>query len=646
MYNGNMKRLLKYLGLIITTIVFLMPRSVYASTQDFYFEDFTADYYLTKVGDGTSKLHVKEVLTAVFPDSDQNHGITRTIPFLNQDGKNTVVESKEALNLTVLRNGASEPINKIEKENDYYIVYIGSASSYVHGKQVYTLEYDFTDVITEFDANGNNVSGRKEVEKAFQELYWDTNGTAWYQRFDNLTANLHLPDEVLIRTDKKAYCYVGGYNELGQDRCEIVSTEDGFSFKTSGLKRGENLTFVTSFEPGTFEVINQEKFLLVIILFMEIVLGALLIVGRISKYNKKAGDKNTLYKSTFVAPQYQPLKGLNVAEAEQLYFKKTEKSYVATLLELAVAKKISVAKDEESKRKKKWAITIEAEPSEFTKPQMDMLKILKGGGAIKKGESFPIEKHRATKSLADLAENYRKSARTNLGNAGYLETIKNYTQSAITKASTGNIVASVITKIIVYSLIIMGAFFVFQDYLSINYNDNYVGGIGALIMIVVVFVVVISISTYYKMKTDHYSRVTEEGVKTARYLEGLELYINMAEEERIKFLQSVDGADTSGKGIVKLYEKLLPWASLFGNEESWVKELAKYYDVENVEDGLDADFVHGMVASSIFRDVNSAVTSSTSYHESSGGGGSSWSSGGGGGGFSGGGGGGGGGGGW
>lgn len=640
-----MKRILKGLSIAIIT-AFLMPKLAHASTQDFYFEDFTADYYLTKVEDGTSKLHVKEVLTAVFPNSDQNHGITRTIPFLNQDGKNTVVESKEALNLTVLRNGISEPINKIEKENDYYIVYIGSASSYVHGKQIYTLEYDYTDVITEFDANGNNVSGKKEVEKAFQELYWDTNGTAWSQRFDSLTANLHLTGDVFAMTDKKAYCYVGRYEESRQDRCEITPTEDGFSFKTSELKKGENLTFVASFEPGTFEVINQEKYLLVVILFAEVVLGVLLIARRISEYNNKAGEKDRLYKSTFVAPQYQPLKGLNIAEAEQLYFKKTEKSYVATLLELAVAKKISVIKDEESKRKKKWAITVEVEPTELTKPQEDMLKILKGGGAIKKGEGFPIEKHKATRSLADLAENYRKSARTNLGNAGYLETVKNYTRDAITKASAGNVVASVITKIIVYGLIILGAFFVLQEYISINYNDNYVGGIGALVMIAVIFVAVISISTYYKMKTDHYTRVTEEGVKTARYLEGLELYINMAEEERIKFLQSVDGADTSGKGIVKLYEKLLPWASLFGNEESWVKELAKYYEVENVEDGLDADFVHGMVTSNIFRDVNYAVASSTSYHESSGGGGSSWSSGGGGGGFSGGGGGGGGGGGW
>lgn len=51
--------------------------SVHASTQDFYFKDFTADYYLARLEDGSSNLHVKEVMTAMFPDANQNHGITR-----------------------------------------------------------------------------------------------------------------------------------------------------------------------------------------------------------------------------------------------------------------------------------------------------------------------------------------------------------------------------------------------------------------------------------------------------------------------------------------------------------------------------------------------------------------------------------------
>ena len=127
----------------------------------------------------------------------------------------------------------------------------------------------------------------------------------------------------------------------------------------------------------------------------------------------------------------------------------------------------------------------------------------------------------------------------------------------------------------------------------------------------------------------------------------------MAEADRLKFLQSVEGADASNVGIVKLYEKLLPWASLFGAEESWVKELAKYYEIGDIPEAVSIDVLNGIIASNIAYDVSRAVAASTNYREpsSSGGSWSSSSSGGGGfssggGGFSGGGGGGGGGGGW
>ena len=112
--------------------------------------------------------------------------------------------------------------------------------------------------------------------------------------------------------------------------------------------------------------------------------------------------------------------------------------------------------------------------------------------------------------------------------------------------------------------------------------------------------------------------------------------------ERIKFLQSVDGADTSATGIVKLYEKLLPYAAVFGLEESWMNEMRQYCEVHDI---VEPDyFVNGMAASEISRGLRgtAAIATVSSTMSSSGGGSSSGSSGGGGGGFSGGGGGGGG----
>ena len=60
------------------------------------------------------------------------------------------------------------------------------------------------------------------------------------------------------------------------------------------------------------------------------------------------------------------------------------------------------------------------------------------------------------------------------------------------------------------------------------------------------------------------------------------LALSDAEKDRLQMLQSATGADRVDVGdnlqLVKLYEKLLPWAVLWGVETSWMKELAVHVD--------------------------------------------------------------------
>ena len=624
--------------------LFLIPvNNTFASAQDFYFEDFTADYYLTRLEDGTSNLHVKEVLTAVFPSTDQNHGITRTIPFTNQNGKNRTIASQDAMNLTVLRNGEPENVSKIETESDYYTVYIGDADVSVHGEQVYTLEYDFTNVITEFDAGGNNVSGKENIVKAYQELYWDTNGTEWKQRFDSLTANIHMSEDIRknVKLDDIS-CYVGSYGKKGDDRCYFSQTEDGFSFSTYNLGIRENLTFAIDFKPETFKVILDKNYILIIIFIIEIIVAAIIIIKRFLKWKNTTKLQQDLYKETFVAPQYQPPedKNIKVAEGEQVYLKKTKSSYVATLLELAVEKKVTIKKVEDEK-KYDWSVILEVEPDELTGSQKEMMNILAGNGGLAKGDEIPIEKHVATKYLANCARDYKSKA------VKVLEDGKYIVEGAIEKQVDRSMAFAAKFILSIWAAML---FFTFTDSLFEHFvtddDPTMVGGRTLLIAIIVVLVLFIVCLVIINKYINKYSKYTEKGIKLVRYMEGLELYIKMAEADRLKFLQSVDGVDTSNEGIIKLYEKMLPWASLFGAEESWARELSKYYEIEDVEQLVSTDMLDGIVFSNISHDINRSISSSTSYYESSGGGGSSSSSGGGGGGSSGGGGGGGGGGGW
>ena len=157
-----------------------------------------------------------------------------------------------------------------------------------------------------------------------------------------------------------------------------------------------------------------------------------------------------------------------------------------------------------------------------------------------------------------------------------------------------------------------------------------------------IIVVTVVICVLLWNATKRYERRTKEGLKAARYMDGLKLYIEMAEAERIKFLQSVETADVSAEGIVKLYEQLLPYAAVFGLEESWMNEMKKYCEVEDVAE--PNYLMQGIIISDLMRGLHtaSAIATTSTVMSSSGGGSSSGFSGGGGGGFSGGGGGGGG----
>ncbi len=80
--------------------------------------------------------------------------------------------------------------------------------------------------------------------------------------------------------------------------------------------------------------------------------------------------------------------------------------------------------------------------------------------------------------------------------------------------------------------------------------------------------------------------LSDEGLGLRRYLAGLKMYIEAAEKDRIAMLQSPDGAAKTGvkvggdgdKKLIALYERVLPYAVLFGQEKEWNNRLAVMYE--------------------------------------------------------------------
>ncbi len=620
-----------------------------ANVNNFYFKDFTADYYLSRDNDGMSRLRVVEHLLIEFPNYNQNHGFTRIIPFTNNDGKTLTMASDRKLNIQIEHNGVEEAPANIEAGDGYFIVYVGDGDKYVHGEQSYTLTYEFQNVILSFT----------EDDESWQELYWDTNGNDSSQRFDSVTARLHIDPDIQDNFDGRVACYVGNYGADGSDRCDISAGDDYIEFSAQDLTSYEGLTFALGFDADTFAKPKLHyNYAPLIFLVIEILSSSVLIILIILAV-KSTNEKRHYYKNLFIKPEYTPPHGYTVAEMLENYIGSGVKgnSKVATLLELATSHKIELIKDESQsalgRKKTKWQLRI-LSTEDLSKEQVIVLKILAGSATeLEENQTITIKSRTANSTLISLAEKYQKEIEKSLIAKGLSEDFKS-------KASTGNMSKSkrqpnypsgLAVATAIWMILIIIALLALED---IFYTPPYLVDIGAeyfLLASIIYAIVIIITSFMISIKTHKYYHPTMKGLDYSRYLDGLKMYIKMAEAERLQFLQSVDGADLSNTGVVKLYEKLLPYATAFGLEKSWLAEMGKYYELDDVPAPdwyLGASVFSAAEFSRALNSMTMAASSSIAHSTTSSSSSSSsgFSGGGGGGGFSGGGGGGGGFGGW
>jgi hypothetical protein len=133
--------------------------------------------------------------------------------------------------------------------------------------------------------------------------------------------------------------------------------------------------------------------------------------------------------------------------------------------------------------------------------------------------------------------------------------------------------------------------------------------------------------------------LTALGAETRDHLRGLKVFIEWAEADRIRMLQSPQGAErvqvdtTDRRVMLRLYEALLPYAVVFGQEKEWARELAVLYGAGASpawyagSGGFDASSFSSGIST-----LSASTASSSSTSGGSGGGGSAGGGGGGGGG--------------
>lgn len=636
MYKKKKLSFLAFLLAILASFS-LASQSVFAisSTTSSYFSNFEADYYLEKDEEGNSIMRVVEEITAVFPNNSEEHGITRYLIYTGEED----LSDDKTLEIKATRNGKPENIAMIDDnparyDDDvaYFEIRVGNANRTVSGEQVYRIEYTYRNVIDEFDD--------------LQELYWNANGTGWTKTIRKLTARVHLSEDVDKAFTGDVACFVGKYGETNTDRCDISAISDGVEFKTEGayLSARESLTFALGFDLGTFEINNDGYTLdtkqyidhrLTVIAIAVGLVELVLVVLSLVAYNK-VSEKRKYYKSYFVKPEYTPPHDLLVAEMAENYIGSANgDKKVATLMELAVNHKIEMVKTEKDgmfgKKNTVWKVRIKTD--KLKKEQAIVLKILAGSDTpLHNGQEIVVKSHTATTELTELARNFTETTQKKLEAEGLLESNAedtNVSDNKSTQKTKKKIRLSTVATVCCVVCLIATIFAIVWSFDDDNLPSYVVIPYMPILLPALILGVILAtiILTILNSKTTNYDKHTMKGLEYSRYMDGLKMYIKMAEADRLKMLQSVDGADVSNEGIVKVYEKLLPYAIIFRMEKSWLAELGRYYELEDVTPpvwyvGMGVfsarDFSSAM--SSISSTTSSAIISSSSTGSSGGGG--------------------------
>lgn len=607
-------------GLLLLSALFVRVSSVAASdsfvfksVNNFTISDFTADYYLDKDSSGRSTLKTVENITAEFPQYDQNHGIERYIPMKYDDHSvNLKIES--------IKNEKGGNINySLKKSNDNLVIRIGDSDKYVHNTMKYVITYTQRDVTRHFSDTDSD------------EFYWDINGTGWPQHFSSITARLHLGTGIAKSLNDKQSCYYGRFGDANQ--CELVRDDDVFTATVTKLKPYENVTIAVGFKSNTFSDYKVslaeliEKYIVKIEIFIAILVFLILTLIRFTLGGDAPG------RGTIV-PEYLPPENEDIATAAVL--RKCKKTWsTAIIIGLAVGRKIQISDNGDKKARKKIYTLKLLSIDKLSRGEFLVVQALFGYKLVI-GSEYVIKPHKNDPVLAKWLFDSFNEIKMQVDLDGY------YSE---------NVKANKLMSIILYSTIaqMVLAAFVYQ------LNEDSMKFIAMTAIISFISGIIIKNS---------YKPLSEKGRKLSDYLKGLEMYIKTAETDRINFLQSPQGAlkgsvDVNDSGaILQLYERVLPYAVLFGIEKKWTETLSQYYQGQNsnpywynTSDSFDSSSFRSAMSnftSSVGNSSSYVSSSLLSELSSSGSSSSSWSSSGGssGGGSSGGGGGGGGGGGW
>ena len=584
-----MKRFLYGALLLGVVLVGLVAQSVpaqAANTDNFTITKFEAEYRLGRDTKKRSTLEAKLTITADFPPR-QNHGLAPLF-VTRYDGHSTSFQ---------LRSVTDEKGSELEHQWDGERLLIGNKDTYVEGQKTYVITYTQRDVTKHY------------ADTARDEFYWDVIGTDWRVPMRQVAVSVTLDEALRSELLGEPACYWGSHGSA--TRCLVGRQQAAYQTRIGYLAKGQGVTMAFGFKEGTFAAYQKSTAEKLAELWLMVQIPASIaavatLIWLVVRYLFLVGRRSELRP---IVPEYLPPQ-MSVATSGYVLHRhdwRKGSPMAAQLVDLAVRHFIKIYQVREAKglRSAQYEIEITKRLDTLRPEEHEVLKDMFGGRRLTIGQKLNLKTLRNNTSYAQRTMDDDKKLRQLVrGQYGLYEKNPAH-RRRIRRWAFVSLVAAVL---LLSPAWLMVAFIMYCC--SFGWS------------------------------------LTNDGLALRRYLQGLKLYIKVGEAERLQMLQSPEGAEKvkidthDEKQLIKLYERLLPYAVLFGQEKQWTAELGKYYESSGAQPGWytgqgnfsAAMFVAGM------NSLSTTTSTISSYSSSSGG-----SSGGG---FSGGGGGGGGGGGW
>lgn len=577
---------MKKLGVFITVILgwLCMAVPAHADVQDFTINDFKANYFLSNE-DPQGLLAVNEALTVTF--TDNNHGILRAIP-------NSYNGRSLKLKIAYVSSDSGAPTTYTTyQENGNTVLKIGDPNKTVTGRQQYNINYTVLNVIGFYDG--------------YAELYWDVNGDQWQQPLEHVSVSLETETGANLI---EAVCYTGGFGSKAQDCATKIAGNQLNVETTASLGAGQTLTFAAKFRSAYFApettVERLRDYLGTILkISLPLLLAGGYAVRRWLKYGRDPKGRGT------IVPEYDAPYNLLPAEVGTLAdFRTDQKDITATILDLAVRGYLKIIEEKKVKRLARDSLeySLELRRTDWGGLSDYEQKILSGifGSGAKMGD---------VQALKDMKNKFYKTASevqelviNRMIAGGYLRG----------KPSTAGVRLWLLFLLLLFAAVILG---------------SWLGGaviLGFALAAVVVFITALAMPAR-----------TAAGVDAKDKALGLKLYMETAEKDRLTMLQAPDARYAANKSepkkTVDLFEKLLPYAIIYGVEKQWAAEFKDIYKTQPAWYGgtpgnFSSVYLASALTGSMGSSMNSAFASPTSSGGSGFGGGSAGGGGGGGGG--------------